>query len=207
MLPNNITPLCRQNRHLPSTGGKSAREFTSFLILAAVQVFFLAAAMAFSTHTGFVVVLLFISTALLPYAYTVIWKKTKHDPPQVINSYFALVVTMFGALAAYFLNIELGLGSVLAAAIVGSVGALALDPMAKDRFHSLAIPLYCGAYVGMSSSVVLGGFLEVVLAGFFTGSLFALAKNVMPGVGGKLGTMSMIGVLCAVAVIFVFGLR
>ena len=186
---------------------RRSRDFIGFLILATVQVLFLAMAMACSVQTGFVAILLFASAVLMPYAYTVIWKKTKSDLPQIINSYFALLVTILGAIATYFLNIELGLGPVIAAALVGSMGALTLDWMVKDRFNSLAVPLYCGAYIGMSSAVVLNGYYGVLLAGVFAGSIFVLAKNVMPGVGGKLGTMAFIGVLCAVAVTSVFGLR
>ena len=81
--------------------------------------------------------------------------------------------------------VDLGLGVVVAAALVG----LLADRLVPS--HSAAI--YCGAFVGMASPAVLAGPAAVTAAGLAAGVVFVAADQVFDGFGGKLGTAAFIG--------------
>ncbi|OAA31638.1 hypothetical protein AT15_06075 [Kosmotoga arenicorallina S304] len=98
------------------------------------------------------------------------------------NSFPVLLVTVAGALLSYILNVYLGLGAVVAASVVGLVGA--------SLVKKYAVPIYCGSFVGMVSPEVLHDFTHVLLASFIAGVLYILAQEVYKGVGGKLGAIA-----------------
>lgn len=91
------------------------------------------------------------------------------------------------ALLTFFLVRNLGMGAVLASSFVGLLGALALP--------TLAVPIFCGSFVGMASPAAYESYLCMVIAGSVAGLVFALGKGVFDGFGGKLGTMAFIGCL------------
>jgi hypothetical protein len=84
---------------------------------------------------------------------------------------------------------------VQATALVGTAGGLAerLGP-SPLRNRAIAGPLYCGAFAGMTSELVLGNPGWVLLAGALAGMLLALFSNHWEGIGGKLGTTAFLGV-------------
>ncbi len=59
----------------------------------------------------------------------------------------------------------------------------------------LPAAIYCGAFIGMSSTGVASGFMFILTASFFTAILLFLSKNLFAGVGGKLGTLAFAGVV------------
>jgi hypothetical protein len=97
-----------------------------------------------------------------------------------------------GALATYALAQYTPLGSVAAS---GVVGICAGQFLAKGK---LDFPAYAGAFVGMSSPLVLASLPEVALAGLLTGIIYEAVHGVFDGVGGRLGTMAAAAVLLTV---------
>jgi len=67
--------------------------------------------------------------------------------------------------------------------------------------------LYCGAFVGMTSSHVLPGLGWLTLAGILAGILYSLANHFCVGIGGKLGTMAFAGTAITVALARLAGLN
>jgi hypothetical protein len=90
-----------------------------------------------------------------------------------------------GALITYLLAHDLGLGAVVAASVVGLIAGLILP---ED-----GAAIYCGAFVGMTSNNLLFDHGELALAGVFSGVLFFITRPVFVGVGGRLGTIAMVG--------------
>ncbi|MEB3331954.1 MAG: hypothetical protein VKI83_05630 [Synechococcaceae cyanobacterium] len=107
-----------------------------------------------------------------------------------------------GALLVLALSRGLLLSVVLAAALVGCVGAL-LERLSRGRgpWRDGAAPIYCGAFAGMTSELVLRHPGWVLLAGALAGLLFALLGNSWRGIGGKLGSTAFLAValVCALA--------
>jgi len=77
-----------------------------------------------------------------------------------------------GAVVTFILNNHLELGGIIPAALVGLVAAL----FAGKK----AVPIYCGAFVGMAYQEVSGTFYSILLAGLLAGGLFVLNKNQVP---------------------------
>ena len=80
---------------------------------------------------------------------------------------------------------ETGISAIVAAAVVGVAAAL-LTP-------TFAIPVYCGAFVGMTAPELFEGYWRAVLAGGVASVVFAVGQPVFHGVGGKLGTTAFVG--------------
>lgn len=87
-----------------------------------------------------------------------------------------------GSVITYIISIYGGLGAVVGSALVGIFAAL--------FFRPLAVPIFCGSFVGMASPELLtiGPFL---LASGVAGVLFVLAIDSFNGFGGKLGTIAL----------------
>ena len=121
-----------------------------------------------------------------------------HPRPVLLAASGALVVVALsrGALVA----------GVLAAALVGCAGAF-LERLSRGRgpWRDGAAPLYCGAFAGMTSDLVLRHPAWVLLAGALAGLLLALLGNSWRGIGGKLGSTAFLGVAAACLVAGAFG--
>jgi hypothetical protein len=90
-----------------------------------------------------------------------------------------------GVFVSYALNHEAGLGSVVAAGLVAVVAALVLPAQ--------GVPLYCGSFVGMASTKLLGTYPDVAVAAILASVLYVLTVDVFGGFGGKLGTIAFTG--------------
>ena len=85
---------------------------------------------------------------------------------------------------------ELGISPIGSASLVGVVAAVVVP--------SVAVPAYCGAFVGMTSPELFGSYWYAALAAVLAGLLFTVVHPVFRGVGGKLGTTAFVGVLLVV---------
>ena len=102
----------------------------------------------------------------------------------------AIAVAVAGPVT-YYLSISVGLGPVVASALVGLLAALTLGEQAA--------PAYCGSFVGMVSSAVFPTLLPVAAASLVAAVVYVLAKRVFNGFGGKLGTTAFVGCGAVVA--------
>ncbi|ADD04972.1 uncharacterized protein Nmag_1393 [Natrialba magadii ATCC 43099] len=102
----------------------------------------------------------------------------------------ALAVTA-GAVVTYGASVFADLGPVLASALVGLLAGLALP--------RVAVPVYCGSFVGMASPSVFPGLEYVAVAGAIAGLAYVATTATFGGVGGKLGTIALFGCVAAVA--------
>lgn len=101
--------------------------------------------------------------------------------------------TLAGGLATFYISgLDAGfgvLGPVIAASAVGFLG---YEILQKLGLAELAPPMYCGAFVGMSSYAFFS--LEMIAAaGMVSAAVYILANDLYAGSGGKLGTIVFIG--------------
>lgn len=100
------------------------------------------------------------------------------------------------AIITYYLNNHFGLGGVFSAGIVGTIGSYLTNIKPRSEYlKQMAGPIYCGAFIGMTSLNFQYVYLMIIIAGVFTALLFFATKSLFVGVGGKLGTLAFIGVL------------
>ncbi|MBW3003342.1 hypothetical protein KY328_00660 [Candidatus Woesearchaeota archaeon] len=142
-----------------------------------------------------------IGIVLLAIGYVRVLENGRHRRYEFLEHYNVIIASVVGAVATFYLNVNLGLGPVIAAGVVGvaAVYICKLSRCVKD----LPPPAYMGAFVGMSAPFVLSNLWFVGLAGLIAGVVYAISHDVYTGMGGKLGTMAFIGVAIAV---FVLGL-
>lgn len=164
-----------------------------FLILSimALSVFGFATFKALTSQPIFGVIL---AVLLLGFLFTLLNESKALSSAKADNFFsqknlITLASVIVAAVAAYALNFNLKLGSVIAASAVGVIGGF--------FFKDYAAALYAGSFVGMASKAVLPGFPQAILAGILAGVVFVLAQAVFGGFGGKLGTIAVSGVTMA----------
>ncbi|WP_288251367.1 hypothetical protein [uncultured Flavobacterium sp.] len=101
-----------------------------------------------------------------------------------------------GAVSSFYLNHYLGLGPVISAAAIGTLGSFIPEiNKGSDYLKQVPAVMYCGGFIGMSSTRVAPDIFFILAASFFTAVLILVSKSLFSGVGGKLGTLAFTGVV------------
>jgi len=103
-----------------------------------------------------------------------------------------LVAIPVAAVVTFSLSVYASFGAVIASAFVGLSYALIASQLGKS-WKKLSAPVYCGSFVGMSSSLVLTELWMIGLAGVLASIVFIISEEVYKGIGGKLGTIGFVG--------------
>ncbi len=98
-----------------------------------------------------------------------------------------VLVFLFVFISA-FITFEISLlsNAVFAAGLVGLVLSF--------LFHRYASEIYCGAFIGMSSSMIMSNYVFVIMASLLA-SFLLIRRHVIPIHGGKLGFIAFLSVL------------
>jgi hypothetical protein len=110
--------------------------------------------------------------------------------------------SIIGAILTYALASYTTLGPVISSSLVGLCAYIICSKNDKMKDHSPAV--YCGTFVGMSSTFLILHPVFVALGGLFSGVLYHMTEDAFDGEGGKLGTIAFGGVCAAVAGIMLF---
>lgn len=102
-----------------------------------------------------------------------------------------------GTILTYTLQYYFNFNPILSA---GIVGLLAVSLENKNKLI-ISLPIYCGAFVGMTNPENHYPFYLIFMIGLFAGILFYLSKNFYGGIGGKLGTIAFSSVIAGVLII------
>jgi len=98
-------------------------------------------------------------------------------------------LVLVGTLCTYSLQKYLHINPILSAGIVGFLATF------FDRQKNISIPVYCGAFVGMTNPNHHFPFWLMTVNGTIAGVLFCFGKSFYGGIGGKLGTIAFGSVL------------
>ncbi|MFO8114871.1 MAG: hypothetical protein R6U01_05835 [Halorubrum sp.] len=91
----------------------------------------------------------------------------------------------------YALSVRVGVGPVVASALVGLCAYLLTE--------TYGAPAYCGSFVGMATPAAAADLGSVAAAGGVAAAVFVAAKRAFNGFGGKLGTTAFVGCLTVAA--------
>ncbi|TKX44743.1 hypothetical protein EXE50_06870 [Halorubrum sp. ARQ200] len=91
----------------------------------------------------------------------------------------------------YALSVRVGVGAVVASALVGLCAHLLTE--------TYGAPAYCGSFVGMATPAADADLASVAAAGLAAAVAFVAAKRAFNGFGGKLGTTAFVGCLSVAA--------
>lgn len=92
-----------------------------------------------------------------------------------------LVGSGLAAMITWYINHELGHGSLVANGMVGVVSALVFPAHLAGAF-------YTASFVGMSSNVIIPSAGIAALTGLIAGIVIIFSKDIYTGIGGKGGT-------------------
>jgi hypothetical protein len=102
-----------------------------------------------------------------------------------VQSVKVFSAVFLGAVIAFQLKVDLGLGAVVGAGLTALMAALIVP--------GLAVPAYCGAFVGMTSARLFSAYGDLCLAAAIAGGVYLLTQRSFQGYGGKLGTIAFCG--------------
>lgn len=165
-------------------GFRMINKYLSFGILSGVTLYLFFLTAISSIRDNFFVFLLLLFLALgIFHSIFVEFKSIKNIKNKKNNFDFLNFISLIlGGLGAYILNIYLNQGAIIAASLVGIVGALLVNKR--------AVAIYTGAFVGMVSPELLHDFSHILIACIIAGIIFEFADEVFNGIGGKLGTIA-----------------
>ncbi|MCM2325865.1 MAG: hypothetical protein NDI94_05350 [Candidatus Woesearchaeota archaeon] len=118
------------------------------------------------------------------------------------NIIATMSASITGAVLTYALSSYTSLGPVISSSLVGLSSYILCSMNDRMKDHSPAV--YCGTFVGMSSTFIILHPVFVTLGGLFSGVLYHMTEDAFDGEGGKLGTIAFGGVCGAVTVIMLF---
>lgn len=123
--------------------------------------------------------------------YTVFKTEVLHQSTQInMLSIYNMIAVIIGSILTYALHYFVGC-PVLAASIIGLLGGLFVKPF--------AVPIYTGAFVGMSSAALFG-IWPFLLATVLAAIIYAIAQDIFNGFGGKLGTIALSGAIISTVI-------
>lgn len=164
-----------------------------FFLLILAHFLFLLAIILENLNSGIVLLANFFLIIFLIIAYLQmpINRHQKRFTPTI-----SVLFVILGALATFYLNHYLAWGPVIAAAAIGLLASY-IPEIKQESAKLRAIPsaIYCGAFVGMSSLLVMPNLIMIGLASLIAGIIFAFTHHVFDGCGGKLGTIAFISVV------------
>ncbi len=110
--------------------------------------------------------------------------KNFNDELPIIKHVYEFFGVLIGGVLTCVICRDVGLGAVVAASLVAIIAHLVIP--------KYSVPVYCGAFVGMTSNVLLFTRTEVAFASAIAGIIYVLSSYVFGGFGGKLGTIAFI---------------
>ena len=115
-------------------------------------------------------------------------------PTETANILIVLYMIM-GAVATYIIHHKSRLSAVESSAVIGLVAGLLLPMSYGASGNFLAVIMFCGSFIGMSSSDRLTNLSHVVGSGTIAAVFFIYTQNIFVGLGGKLGAIAFISIL------------
>ncbi len=113
---------------------------------------------------------------------------------------------LVGAALALVLMRGWGLAPIVAATLVGAAGGLAVR-LTKGANDYHGAPVYVGAFVGITSPLVLHQPWWVLIAGTLAGAAWSMSREAWIGVGGKMGTVALLATFATTEVARALGER
>ncbi|MBW3015932.1 hypothetical protein KY330_05920 [Candidatus Woesearchaeota archaeon] len=177
-------------------------EFAYFMLTVFLSVFFGVA--MYEKKSSLSLFLFLVLLLAFVQGLRIVYCKSRKKRYTMREHYNVVIGSVMGAVVTYYISVNLGYGPVIGAGVVGVLGALICKGI--GCLSGLGAPVYMGAFVGMSSALVLPGFALVALAGLIAGILFVSTHDVYIGLGGKLGTMAFMGVCLALLIMKLVGI-
>ncbi len=167
--------------------------FIGFIILSATVTVLLGATVVTGLKTQWIagiVSLIVLAGALISIfseGKRILADKDFNDTLPLIKHVYEFLGVFIGGVLTCIICRDLKLGTVVAASLVAIIAHLVIP--------KYSVPVYCGAFVGMTSNALLFTRSEVAIASAIAGIIYVLSSYVFGGFGGKLGTIAFISAI------------
>ncbi|MBN2367868.1 hypothetical protein JXC34_02540 [Candidatus Woesearchaeota archaeon] len=176
----------------------SPNDVLSYYVLSAFAVIYAGMIFYEKAHLAIMIVAAVLTGIVISIGFVNIHKIKVHRLYGFLEHYTAIIACALGAVATYFISVNLEFGPVIGAGLTGMAAYYLC------HFHKTALDLppaaYCGAFVGMASPFVLPNLIFVSVSGLIAGVLYYLSHDAYSGVGGKLGTIAFSSVVVTVLI-------
>lgn len=184
----------------------SISEWTTMILIASVQIhllFKMAKNPSFSNvYIAQILVLLLISLLLFGYylSHKTNLAKIKERLTStatikfiVINDVLIVVFTLLGAIAIYFAKRWIELPPILLASAITLLSSFLINTGNHEMLKNYDFAFYAGIFVGLTSNFS-HALTPILMAALLSGILFILSKNLLVGVGGRLGSFAFVAI-------------
>lgn len=113
------------------------------------------------------------------------------------RSLYILICSFVGVTLTWFINHNMGYGSIIANGLVGVMAAIFLP-------NDLAGITYTSSFVGMSSLAVIPSISAAIIASLIVGLILLTTVEIYAGIGGKGGTTAALSTIITKAIIRFF---
>jgi hypothetical protein len=169
-------------------------DYQSLLFSAIISgIFFLIAGSVFSGFGGKLGVIAFGGTMM----YSIITGNAyvvEPFPTESVNVLIVLYMSI-GAVVTYIIHHKSRLSAVESSAVIGLLAGLLLPMLYGASGNFLAVVMFCGSFIGMSSNDRLANLSHVVGSAAISAVFFIYTQNIFVGLGGKLGAIAFISIL------------
>lgn len=165
-------------------------DYLAFILLTVFLLFFYT--MVFFQTTKASTIIFFGLFLLLLAGMNFEKSKIMHEKSPLSQELKIIIFITAGAVATFMLSPAFG--PVIAASSVGLLYKLFAGN--KDGFACMSRPVYCGAFVGMSSAPSFG-ITSVAFAGILAGFVYIASHKAYNETGGTMGTIAFIGTFIA----------
>lgn len=180
---------------------KKTLLYSLLFLIAALQCLFLGS-IIYEQHLQLSVFVFTVLLVFLLVSYFHTYIKEYHIQ---YDSWKGAIWIFIGASSVWFLRNKLGLDAVLATAIIGVMAGLLPVVLKRNKYFSqVPAAVYCGAFIAMTN--IQKEFSFILIASGFAFFAFVLAKSIMNGIGGKLGTLAFVGVVLAYSMLYLIEL-
>jgi hypothetical protein len=170
-----------------------------FFLLILAHFLFLSAIVLENLNSGIILLTILILILFLTLAYL---EMPINQHKKQFTPIISVCFVTLGALLTYYLSHHLAWGSVIAASSIALLASYIAElDQESTVLKVLPSAIYCGAFVGMSSLLVISNLIMIGLAGFIAGLIFTITHHVFDGCGGKLGTIAFISVVITTFII------
>ncbi|MBP8851096.1 MAG: hypothetical protein KBG80_11140 [Breznakibacter sp.] len=118
-----------------------------------------------------------------------------------LNDLLLIMATMSGTLSIFYLKQWVHLPPIIVATFVATIVTLLLQIKELEILHGCDFAFYAGIFTGLTSNLNNSPFF-IVLASLLTAVLYILSKNLLVGVGGRLGSFAFVAIWLTTLIAF-----
>lgn len=110
-----------------------------------------------------------------------------------INDLLLITSTLIGTFAIHYAKLWVNLPPIIIGSFITIIASMALNFRGKEILKSCDFAFYAGIFTGLTANFN-DSISHLAIASLFTGVLYILSKNLLVGIGGRLGSFAFVAI-------------